>query len=46
MSAICSLTIYSIEIKTLDDVKKFTDNTVMILSTIYEKRDKKGSQSK
>ncbi len=25
------------EIKTLDDVKKFTDNTVMISSTIYEK---------
>lgn len=34
------------EIKTLDDVKKLTDNTVMISSTIYEKRDKKGSQSK
>lgn len=33
------------EIKTLDDVKKLTDNTVMISSTIYEKRDKKGSQS-
>lgn len=34
------------EIKTLDDVKKLTDNTIMISSTIYEKRDKKGSQSK
>lgn len=29
------------EIKTLDDVKKLTDNTVMISSTIYEKREKK-----
>ena len=34
------------EIKTLDDVKKLTDNTVMISSTIYEKRDNKGSQLK
>jgi maltoporin len=34
------------EIKTLDDVKKLTDNTVMISSTIYEKRDKKGIHSK
>lgn len=29
------------EIKTLDDVKKLTDNTVMISSTIYIKETRK-----